>query len=68
MILATHVIVEALLSSNLTLVVVLEVERHQVQHVPQGGGAGPLAEHLQDREEMLLCSYGEFCQPFPLMV
>ena len=68
MILATHVIVEALLSSNLTLVVVLEVERHQVQHVPQGGGAGPLAEHLQDRGEMLLYSFGELSQPFPLMV
>ena len=68
MILATHVIVEALLGSNLTLVVVLEVERHQVQHVPQGGGAGPLAEHLRGRGEMLLYSFGEFCQPVPLMV
>ena len=47
----THIIVEALLGSNLTLVVVLQVERHQVQHVPQRGGAGLLTEHLPARGE-----------------
>ena len=34
-VLETHIIVEALLGSPLALVVVLQVERHQVQHVPQ---------------------------------
>ena len=47
----THIIVEALLGSNLTLVVVLQVERHQVQHVPQRGGAGLLTEHLPGKGE-----------------
>ena len=51
MIVISHIIVEALLGSNLTLVVVLQVERHQVQHVPQRGGAGLLTEHLPVRGE-----------------
>ena len=56
-VLDTHIIVEALLGSHLTLVVVLQVERHQVQHVPQRGGAGSLAEHLQARGETLPCCH-----------
>ena len=43
----THIVAKALLGPNLTLVVELEVESHQVEHVPEGGGAGSLTEHLQ---------------------
>ena len=43
----TNVVVEALLGANFTLVVELEIESHQVQHVPQRGVVSSLTEHLQ---------------------
>ena len=43
----TNVVVEALLGANFTLVVELEIESHQVQHVPQRRVVSSLTEHLQ---------------------